>query len=431
MITDPNAAAHLSERDRLIKTGSGISQVQNPIKRGLLRAADIAGTAFFPNITAQIPGTELHHQGLVRRSEGIVDKDVTRAKENAGTENLEAETQKNLRPPIATNDLELWAQQNPGKPVEEFLKTKRDNAPEHNETAFDAWRKQNPNTPVEDWLKANSNQQENTHVLPDGTVIAVHNDPKSGKSTAEVVYQGKPNEKPGHVIQRLVNGKLHNVLVDAETGQDRQDLGETRQPNAPSNDHGVTMIGKDGKVYRLEPGQNVPEGAQTPTQAGSVNTPTTQTRTMVEAAPKVIGFVDRIGKMIDQQAASLGPAASRWSEFMAGKVGAPNPDFTKLRTDVALLQTALMRMHVGARGGEQMMEHFRDLIDVSKQSPENLKAALEEIREYANAVTAHGGNQGAGAGGEQKVPTVTSKAEYDALPSGATYMEDGKKYKKP
>lgn len=145
----------------------------------------------------------------------------------------------------------------------------------------------------------------------------------------------------------------------------------------------------------------------------------------------MIGFVDRIGKMIDQQAASLGPAASRWSEFMAGKVGAPNPDFTKLRTDVALLQTALMRMHVGARGGEQMMEHFRDLIDVSKQSPENLKAALEEIREYANAVTAHGGNQGAGAGGEQKVPTVTSKAEYDALPSGATYMEDGKKYKKP
>jgi hypothetical protein len=46
-----------------------------------------------------------------------------------------------------------------------------------------------------------------------------------------------------------------------------------------------------------------------------------------------------------------------------------------------------MRMHVGARGGEQMMEHFRTLIDTSKQSPENLKAAIGEIVEYAKSVS--------------------------------------------
>lgn len=34
-------------------------------------------------------------------------------------------------------------------------------------------------------------------------------------------------------------------------------------------------------------------------------------------------------------------------------------------------------------------------------------------------------------GGQQDTPTVRSKAEYDALPSGAVYMEDGKKYRKP
>ena len=68
---------------------------------------------------------------------------------------------------------------------------------------------------------------------------------------------------------------------------------------------------------------------------------------------------------------------------MSGKVGAPNPDFTKLRTDVGLLSTKLMRMHVGARGGEIMMQHFKDLIDSSKQSPENLLGALDEIDQYA------------------------------------------------
>lgn len=68
---------------------------------------------------------------------------------------------------------------------------------------------------------------------------------------------------------------------------------------------------------------------------------------------------------------------------MAGKVGAPNPEFTKLRTDVGLLTTKLMRMHVGARGGELMMQHFQNLIDSGKQSPENMRAALDEIDQYA------------------------------------------------
>jgi hypothetical protein len=112
------------------------------------------------------------------------------------------------------------------------------------------------------------------------------------------------------------------------------------------------------------------------------------TRTMIETAPRVESLVARTRELVKQQQATLGPAASRWSEFMAGKIGAPNEQFTALRTDVGLLQTLLMRMHVGARGGNQIMEHFRDLIDSSKQSPENLLAALDEIQRYAESVAA-------------------------------------------
>jgi hypothetical protein len=117
---------------------------------------------------------------------------------------------------------------------------------------------------------------------------------------------------------------------------------------------------------------------------------TSSTKTMTEAAPRVLGLVDRVDKLVDEQTKTLGPAASRWQEYMAGKVGAPNPEFTKLRTDVGLLTTLLMRMHVGARGGEYIMKHFQDLIDTGKQSPENLKAALGEIRTYAQDVQAEG-----------------------------------------
>jgi hypothetical protein len=114
--------------------------------------------------------------------------------------------------------------------------------------------------------------------------------------------------------------------------------------------------------------------------------PTSTTRTMQEAAPKVMNLADTVLRQTQEQTARLGPLRSRWNEFIAGQVGAPNPEFTQLRTNVALLTTLLLRMHVGARGGEQMMQHFKDLMDVSIQSPENLEAAVREVRAYAESV---------------------------------------------
>ncbi len=64
----------------------------------------------------------------------------------------------------------------------------------------------------------------------------------------------------------------------------------------------------------------------------------------------------------------------------------PGEDYSRLRTVGALLQTKLMQMHVGARGSTQIMQHFKELIDNSTQSPENLKAAINEIRMYAQQV---------------------------------------------
>jgi len=155
---------------------------------------------------------------------------------------------------------------------------------------------------------------------------------------------------------------------------------------------------------------------------------TNSTKTMIEAAPKVLNFVDRIDKLIDAQKDQLGPAAGRWNEFMTGKVGAPNSDFARLRTDVGLMTTLLMRMHVGARGGEYIMKHFQDLVDSGKQSPENLKAALSEIRQYAQDVRAEApANSPAAIGGsgtirvqlpDGRTGTVpaSSRKKYESMP---------------
>lgn len=159
----------------------------------------------------------------------------------------------------------------------------------------------------------------------------------------------------------------------------------TSSPRIPGK---ATMLPAHGGASRIpRPGGGGLQ-AQPVTMNGKplMGLQTGTTRTMTETAPKVLELAARVRQEIADQQKALGPAASRWQEFFSGKAGSPNPGFTKLRTDAGLLQTLLMRMHVGARGGEQMMAHFRDLFDISKQSPENLNAALDEIVAYANDV---------------------------------------------
>lgn len=132
---------------------------------------------------------------------------------------------------------------------------------------------------------------------------------------------------------------------------------------------------------------------------------TNSTKTMIEAAPEVKKFIDRI--RLELKTTSVGPLAGRWNNLWTTKAGLDNPDFARMRTDTGLLQTLLMRMHVGARGGSEMLEHFKEMIDAGKQSPDNMRAAMDEIEAYASdleengrahGMTFPGGTGGAGAG---------------------------------
>lgn len=70
---------------------------------------------------------------------------------------------------------------------------------------------------------------------------------------------------------------------------------------------------------------------------------------------------------------------------MTGTVGTGDPRYTALRTHVnGLLGTALMQAHVGARGGERIMEHFQDIANAGKMSRDTLQAALDAEKEYVN-----------------------------------------------
>jgi hypothetical protein len=77
----------------------------------------------------------------------------------------------------------------------------------------------------------------------------------------------------------------------------------------------------------------------------------------------------------------IGVAASRWADFMSGKVG-NGPEFAKLRADMGLLATALMQAHVGSRGSDAMREHFLHLADYRVADAPTLKGALSREFKY-------------------------------------------------
>jgi len=141
--------------------------------------------------------------------------------------------------------------------------------------------------------------------------------------------------------------------------------GAPKSPGAPASLPGVPQLPGNGMTFPK------------PLSGG--------TQTMKEAAPKVLELADKVDSLVTQQEKSLGPLASRWQDFMTSRVGAPNPEFTKLKDDSLLLESLLMRMHTG-RGSEYMLQHFQELMSYAKQSPANMHAAIGEIKAYAKTV---------------------------------------------
>ena len=348
--------------------------IHNPFLRGLgkigavgARAIDVAGSVAAPGVMAQIPGTALNQKVEEATASRNRTADEKSALSEAQTANENAEV-----PLKAAQAHEAEARADALEDPQAKVGTPEAQAFSSLLTQVNP-ETQKPYTPIEAFEKVKQTAQD---VKPDKT------------TPAHITYdQGIPVSVTSEKGQTFdVNDpKLPEELkplVEAATRAHSQHESEAERRQART-------FAQQEKMF---------EARQ--------DALTTTTKDMVLAAPKVLALADRISKLVDSQAQQLGPAAGRWSEFMAGKVGSPNPEFTKLRTDVGLLQTLLMRMHVGSRGGEYIMHHFQDLIDTGKQSPENLKAALGEIVTYAHDVQAEGAAHGVGGG--SNTPTTAA-----------------------
>lgn len=97
--TSARTAADESELNRLNTTGTGISQIKNPWARGALRGLNIAGEIAgavapeFNTALRAIPGTEEHHNVLLKRQQGRLGEDLGNEQREAATGLTGAQTE--------------------------------------------------------------------------------------------------------------------------------------------------------------------------------------------------------------------------------------------------------------------------------------------------------------------------------------------------
>jgi len=352
------------ERKRLLDTGSGESQISHRIQsvmpnhpvlgkilggalQGAATLGDVGLSAVAPELSTNLPGTEYHHRALLNEANREVGLDESNAQKEAQAANETAEAGEHTE---ATNEM-------PGKDADTHALAQSE-VTEHNAQAaallhpqakndFEAWQQQNPGKPIEEWLKL---QASNKNVRPD---------------TPEQQY-----------LDEYAKNNPGSTVAEAE----RHYMLDTQRPPQVTPIMMMVPNSQGGETATVvRPGSQVAPGAQTAAGLNATNTPTTQQRTAAGRAETVVAMAPEVISRIDSLAPKLGPVEGRWNEFMQGKIGSDDPDFAALRSDLLMMSSAVALAHAQGRLPENLRLEFDHAINSPKQTPENLKATINTM----------------------------------------------------
>lgn len=127
-------------------------------------------------------------------------------------------------------------------------------------------------------------------------------------------------------------------------------------------------------------------------QGYDVNQIDSSVRTAAQFSRAALTHIDDAKEMIQAQSANLGPVYSRWRNFLTGTIGEGEKDleeqfkkFAPLRTNLALVRSALARVHGGARGGGSiaMLEYFnRYVMNTDIMDSDLLLSVLDVVGDW-------------------------------------------------
>jgi hypothetical protein len=222
------------------------------------------------------------------------------------------------------------------------------------------WQVLNPGQPLPDWAKLNPNSTPLDFDRVDKLLEAT----EKGKATK--TQQDTVNAIRAQTYQLAVSKEGYNWVTGTAT-------------QGPAAGKVVAVPQSDIQKYGIQDAGKMEGMDITKTQSGRQWLTLANKQAPANAPPEDKG----IGQLIDEldKDGKLGPLAGRWNEFLAGKFGQGDPEYTALRTKLDLSNTLLATVHSG-RLGPFLMENMQQLAAAGKMDGDTLKAAFRSEKDY-------------------------------------------------
>ncbi len=193
--------------------------------------------------------------------------------------------------------------------------------------------------------------------------------------------------------------------------------------------YNMRALGEDAHGQPL-PGAIITDSGQTVGSSNAANVrPTGTQRVRGDLATSAQHQLEDMRSIVKKHPEYFGPGAGRKTDFQVW-LGSEDPDAARFRT----ARTILGDHEAGTFGGnsDQKTRDLAAAAGLFKTNPDAILGSLDQL-EKANTVfkgagtpRTVGSNRAA-----SEVPEITTKDQYDKLPSGTIFTQDGEKRKKP
>ena len=447
-MTSPPPTPAQQKLTTLENSPSGIGGIKHAAARIPLQVLDAVGSTFLPGLMMGLPGTQLHHNMLVRGAERNVGDEQAAAGakskqelEAAQAKNLTAEADERAHPkpklgsPILTDQGYVTPNETEGTatpllgPNGQPLKAGE--KPTAERTAIPKIIKD-----ADGYLYRDTGTGEPTPIVVDGQHVKGPM-PAPKAPNRDDVYQGilkkialgEPLSKDEGAEKQAFEGWVKTKVTDPAVAR----------MLALAQGRPVQVTGEDGTAHWDLAGHAIANQEGTTSSipfrtAGAVardftSGPDARTLNAINTAHAHITQLGAIGDALKNGDLFL---VNRLANAYSQQTGQPAPaSFQLVKTAVAA------EIAKTTHGGQSTLEETREISKAinAANSPEQLAGALgaartlmESKREQLRGQFVQG-KQGqpnfGGAGENVSPPTITSKDEYDKLPSGAHYIRDG------
>lgn len=399
---------------------SGIGQIHNPWARIPLQILDAIGGSAAPGIEQRLPGTQGHHDLLVRHAEKNVTGEQTIQNDEAKRKLEGAQTANQASLP-ELHQSEIDRKSEHDKNQAEFNQHKLEDTSQQKQSALEVSMGKAGYKPdgAGGWAPLEYNEMS-------PAAKDMHDLTASRKGLADATAELKKAQATNSPV--LIQNAQHRLEMQAESHELLKKRLGLSEREFEARTHGTDQ----GEAL---PGAMVDNSGKTVGTAFQANVrPTTSQRDAAGRAHTMEDVEGRIRQALKNPEIQkgTGPLAGRLSEAQ-GRLGTLPKDLAELQQDLVSYGAFQAGLHpvrgIGA------MQYFEKVMGGLGQDPEQLIGKLDSNAKTAKSVEKTGDMRTAGSpaagGGPASAPTVSSKRDFDKLPSGAVYMEDGKKYRKP